>query len=161
LLSISISKKARLHYDFQQGIPLIEADPAQVQQVVMNLITNASEALGDQPGDITIVTGVIRATREYLTESILDGELPEGDYVFVDVSDTGCGMDKATLNRIFDPFFTTKFTGRGLGMSAVLGIMKGHRGTIKIQSVPGEGTSVRLLFPALKRLAERLPETPI
>jgi len=161
LLSISISKKARLHYDFQQGIPYIEADPAQVQQVVMNLITNASEALGEQPGDITIVTGLLRATREYLSESLLDGDLPEGEYVFVDVSDTGCGMDQATLTRIFDPFFTTKFTGRGLGMSAVLGIMKGHRGTIKIHSVPGEGTSVRLLFPALKRSTERLPEAPL
>ncbi len=161
LLTISISKKARLHYDFQQGIPLIEADPAQVQQVVMNLITNASEALGEQPGDITIVTGVLRATREYLAESLLGADLPEGEYVFVDVSDTGCGMDQATLIRIFDPFFTTKFTGRGLGMSAVLGIMKGHRGTIRIHSVSGEGTSVRLLFPTLKRDTGRLPEAPL
>jgi PAS domain S-box-containing protein len=161
LLSISITKKARLHYDFQQDIPLVEADPAQVQQVVMNLITNASEALGDQPGDITIATGVLHASREYLAESYLDVELPEGEYVYADVVDTGCGMDKDTLARIFDPFFTTKFTGRGLGMSAVLGIMKGHRGTIKVQSAPGQGTTVRLLFPALARSAEVAPETPL
>ncbi len=161
LLSISISKKARLHYDFQQGIPLVEADPAQVQQVVMNLITNASEALGDQPGDITITTGVLHASCEYLADSYLDIVLPEGEYVFVDVVDTGCGMDKDTLARIFDPFFTTKFTGRGLGMSAVLGIMKGHRGTIKIASAAAYGTTVRLLFPALGRGAEVTPETPL
>jgi len=161
LLSISISKKARLHYNFEKDIPLVEADPAQVQQVVMNLITNASEALGDQPGDISIATGVTLATREYLSESYLDGNLPEGEYVYVDVTDTGCGMEEATLARIFDPFFTTKFTGRGLGMSAVLGIMQGHRGTIKVDSVPGVGTTIRLLFPALARAAERLPEAPL
>jgi CheY-like chemotaxis protein len=115
--------------------------------VVMNLITNASEALGDQPGDIRIATGKIDANRDYLTSPFIDAELPAGRYVYVDVIDTGCGMDEETLSKIFDPFFTTKFTGRGLGMSAVLGIMRGHRGTIKIESQPGEGTTIRLLFP--------------
>ncbi len=152
LLEISISKKARIHYDFSANLPLVEADPAQVQQVVMNLITNASEALGDQPGDIRIATGIVNAKREYLAGPHLDAELPEGDYVFVEVTDTGCGMDKETIARIFDPFFTTKFTGRGLGMSAVLGIMRGHRGTIKIDSTPGAGTTIRLLFPASAKL---------
>ncbi len=161
LLSISISKKARLHHNFDKNIPLVEADPAQVQQVVMNLITNASEALGDQPGDISIATGVMQCTRDYLADSFLDGSLPAGEYVYVDVTDTGCGMDEATLARIFDPFFTTKFTGRGLGMSAVLGIMKGHRGTIKVDSTPGAGTTIRLLFPALARATERIPEAPL
>ncbi len=148
LLEISISKKARIHYDFSPDLPLVEVDPAQVQQVVMNLITNASEALGDQPGDIRIATGTIEAKREYLTSPYIDAELPAGTYVHVDVTDTGCGMDEATRTKIFDPFFTTKFTGRGLGMSAVLGIMRGHRGTIKIESQPGAGTTIRLLFPA-------------
>jgi CheY-like chemotaxis protein len=151
LLRISISKKARLHYDFGSDLPLVEADPAQVQQVVMNLITNASEALGEQTGDIRISTGQINAHPEYLASPHLNEELPAGDYVYVDVADSGCGMDATTIGRIFDPFFTTKFTGRGLGMSAVLGIMRGHRGTIKIESSPSQGTTIRLLFPASQK----------
>jgi signal transduction histidine kinase/ActR/RegA family two-component response regulator len=157
LLEISISKKARIHYSFSPNLPPIEADAAQVQQVVMNLITNASEALHDQPGDIRIETGVVNAKRDYLAGPYIDAELPEGRYVYVDVTDTGCGMDEETLARIFDPFYTTKFTGRGLGMSAVLGIMRGHRGTIKIESQPGAGTTVRLLFP----VTEKQPIEPV
>ena len=156
LLEISISKKARVHYDFHSSLPLVEVDSAQVQQVVMNLITNASEALGEQPGDIRISTGVIDARQEYLRSPYIDAELPEGRYVYVDVVDTGCGMNEETRSRIFDPFFTTKFTGRGLGMSAVLGIMRGHHGTIKVESALGKGTTVRLLFPPAQ-IAE--PET--
>ena len=162
LLRISVSKKARLVCDFTADLPAVEADSTQVQQIVMNLITNASEALGEENGDIVVSTGVISANREYLAESRLDTQLPEGRYVFVEVSDTGCGMNDETLSKIFDPFFTTKFTGRGLGMSAALGIMRGHKGTIKIDSTEGVGTTIRLLFPCLNRQTEtqtfHLPE---
>ncbi|MCH7572816.1 MAG: response regulator [Planctomycetes bacterium] len=157
LLRISVSKKARLVCNFAADLPAVEADSTQVQQIVMNLITNASEALGDENGDIVVSTGVIAANREYLADSCLDTRLPEGEYVFVEVSDTGCGMNASTLSKIFDPFFTTKFTGRGLGMSAALGIMRGHKGTIKIDSTEGVGTTIRLLFPCLEKETEAEP----
>ena len=150
LVNVSVSKKARLTLNFADDLPLIEADASQVQQVVMNLITNASEALGEETGEITISTGVIQADREYLTESAMSEDIPAGDYAYFEVADTGSGMDEETVSKIFDPFFTTKFTGRGLGMSAVLGIMQGHRGTIKIESKLGVGTTVRVLFPTYK-----------
>ncbi|MCX5768789.1 MAG: response regulator, partial [Candidatus Hydrogenedentes bacterium] len=120
-------------------------------QVFMNLITNASEALGDKNGDITVTTGAMECNREYLRETYLDEELPEGLYVYCEVSDTGCGMDAKTRPRIFDPFFTTKFTGRGLGLAAVLGIVRGHRGAIRVYSEPGRGTKFKILFPATGR----------
>jgi len=159
LLRVSVSKKARLLYDFDDDLPSIEADSAQVQQVVMNLITNASEALGEESGDISIRTGVQTATAEYLADSCLDTHLPAGRYVFVEVADTGCGMDEETRSKIFEPFYTTKFTGRGLGMSAALGIMRGHGGTIKIATITGEGTTIRLLFPCAEPRARSLPES--
>lgn len=149
LLSISITKKACLTCNFDKNLPLIEADATQLQQIVMNLITNASDALGEENGDITVSTGVVNASEEYLAESCLDSAIPAGEYAYIEVSDTGCGMDAETISKIFDPFFTTKVTGRGLGMSAVLGIMRGHKGTIKIDSVPDVGTTIRLLFPCL------------
>jgi len=113
----------------------------------MNLITNASDAVGDRSGTITIETGVMQATREYLADAYAAAVEP-GEYVYLEVRDTGCGMDEQTRQRIFDPFFTTKFTGRGLGLAAVLGIVRGHRGAIRIQSAPGRGTTFRVLFPA-------------
>ncbi|MCK6563183.1 MAG: PAS domain S-box protein [Dehalococcoidia bacterium] len=148
LLEVSISKKARLVYDFAPGLPAVEGDATQLRQVVMNLITNASDAIGDSPGTITIKTGAMEATREDLLRSYVDGDLPPGTYAFVEVSDTGSGMDQATMDRIFEPFFTTKFTGRGLGMAAVLGIIRSHRGAIIVASEPGRGSTFRVLIPA-------------
>lgn len=147
LLQVSISKKARLEYDFCDDLLPIEADATQIQQVVMNLMTNASDALGDETGVIGVRTGLIRADEEYLSDTYIDDNLACGLYAYVEVSDTGCGMDDETKARIFDPFFTTKFTGRGLGLAAVLGIVRGHGGTIKIESELGKGTTTRVLFP--------------
>jgi PAS domain S-box-containing protein len=147
LLEVSVSKRAILKYHFAPETPLIDADATQVRQVVMNLITNASDAIGDRSGVIAISTGMLFADRAYLSETYLDNDLPEGDYTFVEVSDTGSGMDEETRGRIFDPFFTTKFTGRGLGLAAVLGIVRGHRGAIKIYSEVGRGTTFKVLFP--------------
>lgn len=148
LLEVSISKKAVLKYDFCRDVPAFEADSSQIRQVVMNLIINASEALGDRAGVISISTGVMQCSSAYLSETYLDEQLPEGEYVFLEVTDTGCGMSKETLSKIFDPFFTTKFTGRGLGLAALLGIVRGHRGAVKVYSELGKGTSFKVLFPA-------------
>jgi two-component system, cell cycle sensor histidine kinase and response regulator CckA len=127
---------------------MLEADPGQVQQVVMNLITNASEALEGRPGVITLSTGLEHCDDAYLARSRVDPVPAPGLYAYVEVADTGCGMDPETLARLFDPFFTTKFTGRGLGLAAVLGIVRGHGGAILVDSAPGAGTTIRALFPA-------------
>ncbi len=150
ILSITVSKKVAIKYNFAEDLPSIETDVAQIRQVIMNLITNASEAIGDEIGAVSISTGAMECTRAYLSDSYVGGDLPEGLYVYLEVSDTGCGMDKETTAKIFDPFFTTKFTGRGLGMAAVLGIVRGHKGTIKIRSTLGEGTTFTVLFPVIE-----------
>jgi PAS domain S-box-containing protein len=147
LLQTVISKKAALEFDFAPDLPAVMADATQVRQVVMNLITNASEALGDNSGVVTLRTGVMNASRAYLTGTHVPCDLPEGAYVFLEVSDTGAGIDAATMSRIFDPFFSTKFTGRGLGLAAVLGIVRGHQGAIKVESQLGRGTTFKVLFP--------------
>jgi two-component system cell cycle sensor histidine kinase/response regulator CckA len=148
LLSVSISKKVALHQDLQASLPPVEADSAQFQQVVMNLVINASEAIGDHPGTVTL-----RTRSKYYSQADLSAGFPgqvlePGPYVRMDVEDDGCGMDAETIGRIFDPFFTTKFTGRGLGLSAMLGIVRGHRAGIHVESNPGQGTVFTLLFPS-------------
>ena len=147
LLRTVVSKKAALSLHLGNDALPIEADAAQVRQVVMNLITNASDALADQPGAVTIATGMRHFDRHFLSEVVPDEDLTEGNYAFLEVADTGVGMDEETRARIFDPFFTTKFTGRGLGLAAVLGIMRSHGGGIRVQSSPGEGTRAIALFP--------------
>ncbi len=148
LLRVSIGKGVRLNYQFERDLPPVEGDATQLRQVVMNLVVNASDAIGDADGAMSITTRTIEATRELLAETYLAPSLKPGLYVALEVADTGAGMDAETLTRIFDPFFTTKFTGRGLGLAAVLGIMRGHRGAIKVESEPGRGATFRLLFPA-------------
>ncbi|NQT50528.1 PAS domain-containing protein, partial [bacterium] len=156
LLAVSISKKATVRYNLAEDLPAIEVDPTQVRQVIMNLITNASEALGDEDGVIAVVTGMMECNCDYLSKTYLAEGLAEGPYVYLDVTDTGCGMDDATRESIFDPFFTTKFTGRGLGLAAVLGIVRGHKGAIRVFTEPGRGTSFRILFPAADEPAQPL-----
>jgi PAS domain S-box-containing protein len=147
LLEVSVSKKAVLRYQLASDLPPIVADATQVRQVIMNLITNASDAIGESEGVISISTGVVPCTRADLATSYLDDRLPEGQYVFLTVEDTGTGMDAQTLQRIFDPFFTTKFTGRGLGLAAALGIVRGHKGAVQVESEVGRGTRFRILLP--------------
>ncbi len=148
-----ISKKATLQFHLAQNLPALEADAGQVRQVVMNLITNASEAIGDSNGAIGVTTGVVEADRTSLSGSYLNEDVPQGRYVYLEVSDTGSGMDAKTQEKIFDPFFTTKFTGRGLGLAAVLGIVRGHRGVIQVSSDPGRGSTFKILFPCVGDLA--------
>jgi len=155
MLEVSISKKALLRYNFASNLPAIDADATQIRQIIMNLVINASDAIGEKSGIISISTGAIQCDRDYLSETWLNERLPAGLYVYVEVADTGCGMDAQTLPRIFDPFFTTKFTGRGLGLAAVLGIVRSHKGAIKVYSEMGRGTTFKVLFPALERPADR------
>ena len=126
----------------------------------MNLVINASEAIGDKSGVIALTTGLTRVDRAYLAGTMLASELTEGEYVFLEVSDNGCGMNAETQARIFDPFFTTKFTGRGLGLAAVLGIVRGHKGALKVYSEPGRGTTFKLLFPAASGASDAAAEGP-
>ncbi len=150
LLKASISKTVTLNLQMEGNLPSIVADPSQIQQIIMNLIVNASEAVGDHPGVVTITTGALECDQDYLQDSRLKEKPNPGTYVFFEVRDTGCGMDEETKDRLFDPFFTTKFTGRGLGMAAVLGIVSGHKGAIMVESEPGEGATIRVMFPALQ-----------
>ena len=148
LLELSVSKKAVVTFQPGEGLPAINADSTQLQQIVMNLIINASES-GDQ-GDVKILLRTGRVDN-VPGESVLlynDDSLADGPYVYFEVVDDGSGMDEETYGRIFDPFFSTKFTGRGLGLAAVLGIVRSHNGGIQVTSSPGQGTHVRVLFPA-------------
>ncbi|MBU5614782.1 ATP-binding protein [Geomonas azotofigens] len=154
MLEVSISKKAQLSFELAESLPLVEADATQIRQVVMNLVINASEAIGDNNGTISVKTGSITCDRNYLKNMWQNEELAEGSYVYLEIADTGCGMDKDTLARMFDPFFTTKFTGRGLGMAAVLGIIRGHNGALVVDSEPGRGTTIRILIPAGEQQTE-------
>ncbi|MBS0197858.1 MAG: PAS domain S-box protein [Planctomycetes bacterium] len=147
LLDVSISRTANVDFQLQPDLPLIRGDATQVRQVLMNLLTNAADALEGRPGSVVVRAGVMNATTDYLKNTYVSSEEPEGRYVYLEIADSGKGMDGPTMQRMFDPFFTTKFTGRGLGLAAVLGIMRGHRGAIKVSSQPGNGTTVRILFP--------------
>ncbi|MCG8348486.1 MAG: PAS domain S-box protein [Chloroflexales bacterium] len=150
LLQAAIKKNISFMHQFTPNLPLVLADPVQMCQVVMNLIVNAAEAIGDNQGTITIESGILQVDQGYIANTLLGAELKAGKYVFLTVTDTGCGMDETTQARMFDPFFTTKFAGRGLGLAAVLGIMRSHQGAIKIQSNPGQGTRFTILLPAAR-----------
>ncbi len=154
MLEVSISKKAVLRLNLHENLPAVEADATQIRQIIMNLAINSSEAIGEKNGLISVTTGCIDCDISYLKDVWLDENLAGGLYVYLEIADTGCGMDKETLSKIFDPFFTTKFTGRGLGMAAVLGIVRGHKGAIKVYSEPDKGSSFKILLPASKRPLE-------
>jgi signal transduction histidine kinase len=148
LLEAVLSKKARVRYDCDPDLPAVDGDAAQLRQVVMNLLTNASEALGDGDGEIQVTVSRREVSPEALAACQVRGDALPGPAIAIVVADTGCGMDEETSRRIFDPFFTTKFTGRGLGLAAVAGIVRGHRGAIRISSAPGRGTTFTVLLPA-------------
>ncbi|MGC9052416.1 MAG: PAS domain S-box protein [Candidatus Hydrogenedens sp.] len=147
LLSAIVSKKAIVEYDCPDNLPSIHGDAIQLHQVLMNLITNASESLGESPGKIVIQIKVVDLTREHIKESYYFEPVEPGKYICLEVSDTGSGMSKEVIPRIFDPFFSTKFAGRGLGLASVLGIVRGHKGTINVYSEPGKGTCFKVYFP--------------
>jgi two-component system cell cycle sensor histidine kinase/response regulator CckA len=161
LLRISIGNNISLSFNLAPEVQPVAADATQIRQVVMNMILNAAEAIGAaKPGVISLRSGVCQMSQAALAEAFLAPELPAGEYMYVEVADSGCGMDAATVARIFDPFFTTKFTGRGLGLAAVLGIVRGHRGAIKVDSEPGNGTTFRVLLPHEKSAVAATPRPP-
>lgn len=154
MLQVSISKQAVFRINLHEHLPQVEADATQIRQIIMNLVINASEAIGEKSGVISISTGCIDCDRSYLKDIWMDEKLREGLYVYLEVADTGCGMDRETIAKMFDPFFTTKFTGRGLGLSAVMGIVLAHQGGLKVYSELGKGTTIKVLLPASNRPAE-------
>ena len=159
LVQTSVPKTVALRLRFAPDLPPVVADLAQLQQLIMNLVINAAEAIGDHHGSVTVTTG---------EQQIVDGEsigttigadpVTPGRYVFFEVEDDGAGMDEATIAKIFDPFFTTKFTGRGLGLSAALGIVRGHKGFMQVASDPGRGSTFKVLFPAAE---EKIAPPPV
>ncbi|RMH52058.1 MAG: response regulator [Zetaproteobacteria bacterium] len=149
LIEVSLPKSVVLKLQLADDLPLVAADSAQIQQVVMNLVINGAEAIGtENSGIISVETGVEELDADALAKMVEGARLQPGCYVFLEVADTGCGMDEETQERIFEPFFTTKFTGRGLGMSAVLGIVRGHHGALRVHSELGRGTTFRMVLPA-------------
>ncbi len=154
LLQVSVPRKVRLHLEAGDRTPLIQGDGAQLRQLVLSLVVNAVDAMNDRAGSIYVQTGVRTYDREFLLRVRRETTLAPGQYVFLRVADTGCGMDAEMLERIFDPFFTTKFIGRGLGLAAVLGTVRGHRGGIHVESRPAEGTTFEVLFPICAAVAE-------
>jgi len=150
MIQLAVSKNATMRIDLAGELPAVNADASQLRQVVLNLVANASDACEGKSGIITVSTRHLHCDRAYLSGCHPAGENhPTGRYVSLEVSDTGCGMPPEMFARIFDPFFTTKFTGRGLGLAAVLGIVRAQRGAVKVTSEPGRGTSIEMLLPAL------------
>lgn len=150
LLRISIPKKVDLQLRLAPDLPAIEADTAQIQQLIMNLVINGAEAIGENTGTVSITTGYQFFTSEDFRSHFLGDTLAPGLYVKLEVTDTGTGMDRATMARIFDPFFTTKFAGRGLGLAATLGVIRSHKGTVKVYSEVGKGSTFLVLLPAVR-----------
>jgi PAS domain S-box-containing protein len=161
LVQASVPKAVALRLRLASDLPPVIGDVAQLQQLIMNLVINAAEAIGDNPGSVMVTTG---------EQQIVDGEtsgtavgadpVTPGRYVFLEVDDNGAGMDEATIPKIFDPFFTTKFTGRGLGLSAALGIVRGHEGFMQVASSPGRGSAFRVLLPAARDAAQEKAAPP-
>jgi PAS domain S-box-containing protein len=160
LLGTVISKRAHLKFDLAPDLPPVEGDATQLRQVIMNLITNASDALGSDNGTIMVTTGTVDVDASYLAGNYFHEKLAEGRYAFVEVSDTGCGMDRETQARIFDPFFTTKHTGRGLGLAAAQGIVRSHKGGLRVYSEPDRGTTFKVLFPVAGETGNAKKDVP-
>jgi PAS domain S-box-containing protein len=146
LIKPSLSPRVVLHLNLTEDLPPIQADRSQIQQVFMNLAINAAEAIGDKAGLVAVRTGAQAIDERYIRDELEGAEIEPGSFVYLEVRDTGCGMDAATRAKIFDPFFTTKFTGRGLGLAAVAGIVRGHKGAVSVSSAPGKGSRFLVLF---------------
>jgi signal transduction histidine kinase/CheY-like chemotaxis protein len=163
LLRTSIPRNVDLDLRLPQDLPPLEADATQLQQLVMNLVINGAEAIGESAGTVRVTVQAIHASTEWLRSMAFHTELEAGEYLSMEVQDDGCGMDAATLRRVFDPFFTTKFTGRGLGLAAATGIVRAHHGGIRVSSSVGNGSLFHIILPvsrtaAITAVAEPGPE---
>ncbi|ACB77899.1 ATP-binding protein [Opitutus terrae] len=158
LLRVSISKKCRLQLELSRALPPVQGDATQLSQIAMNLVINASDASEERGGLILLRTGLCDADATYLADACFVQSPAPGPYVYLEVTDHGCGMSPEVRRRIFEPFFTTKFTGHGLGLSAVLGIVRAHGGGIKVDSAPGRGTTFRVLLPIAAGAARPRPD---
>ena len=153
-----VSQHATVNTELGTDLPKIDADQVQLRQVVMNLVTNAADAIGANRGEIDVRTTTVMATRSFLRDCLLGETLAPGEYVAIEVKDTGVGMDAETLGKIFDPFFTTKSYGHGLGLAAVLGTVRGHGGALRVVSEPSQGTTFTVLLPPLSGEEVRQPK---
>ncbi|MEO6568720.1 MAG: response regulator [Opitutaceae bacterium] len=160
LLQAATHKNITLVFDLADGLPSLRADRSQLQQVIMNLVINGSEAMEGREGKLVVRTGRFAASRAFLSSCHVGAELSEGDYLLLEVRDTGHGISPEVIGRIFDPFFTTKFTGRGLGLAAISGIVRSHGGALAVQSTPGVGTIFRALFPPVESTSKLAPPPP-
>jgi PAS domain S-box-containing protein len=166
LLKGVVAESVEFQFNGAEGLPHFTADAAQVRQIIISLVTNAAEALSGKPGWIRLATGVRRCDESFwedvpeIVRASQDRPLTLGDYVFLEVTDNGCGMSLETQKKMFDPFFSTKFAGRGLSLSAVLGMVRGHRGAIKVRSEPGQGTSIHVFFPVVSVVPTAAPSAP-
>jgi PAS domain S-box-containing protein len=160
LLEASLPRRARVVGQFPPGLAPVAGDPTQLRQVIMNLVINASESLPEGNGVIRLATGLVHLAADELSGLLLGSGLAAGKYIYLEVCDTGIGMDAQTCAKIFDPFYTTKDKGRGLGLAAVLGIVRGHHGALQVHSQPGEGTVVRVLLPAAEKTTMDRPAIP-
>ncbi|MDQ6663082.1 MAG: response regulator, partial [Acidobacteriota bacterium] len=158
LVEAVMSKKIDLRMNLARDLPKVDADSAQMQQVIMNLVINASEAVGENTGTVEVTTRAWDVTTEIGDRLFPGTQILPGPYAFLEARDTGCGMSKETQARIFDPFFTTKPHGHGLGLAAVLGIVRSHNGFLRVESAEGAGTTFQLLFPASR---EQSAETSV
>jgi PAS domain S-box-containing protein len=159
LLEASMVRRSRLELRLDAPT-LVDGDETQLRQVVVNLVSNASEAIGGRPGTVWVRTGTLRADRSYLADTFGHQDLEPGEYAYVEVSDPGEGIGEAARARVFEPFYTTKVSGRGLGLAAVLGIVQGHHGAIKVTSEPGRGTTFRVLLPSSLHVESAPSEEP-
>ena len=150
LVKPSLDKNVEIVLELSKSPCMLEGDPSQIQQVIMNLVINGGEAMDGRPGKVLVSTALITVDESYIAQTFTSQEITPGTYVCLEVHDEGKGMDEETQASIFDPFFTTKFTGRGLGLAAVSGIVRGHRGAMRVYSVPLQGTTFKVLFPAVE-----------
>jgi CheY-like chemotaxis protein len=160
LLRASIRKSIKLSFDLAPTVLAVEADVTQVRQVLLNLVTNAAEAIGDGPGLVTVRTRLLELEESLLKRACIQTNVRPGPHACLEVEDNGSGMDERVRTKLFDPFFTTKFSGRGLGLAAVLGIVTSHRGTILLRTAIGKGSCFTVVFPLARGPAESLPRPP-
>jgi len=156
MLRVTVSKSVELRFELDENLPFFEGDAVQIRQIIMNLIMNGAEAAGEDGGTVVVRTGVRPYDRSFLSQCTVGRDIDQGTFVYFEVADDGCGIDEETKSKLFDPFFTTKFTGRGLGLSAVLGIVRGHKGAIRVARNAGKGTVFTVCFPVVDEPPEEL-----